>query len=63
MEDSLLSLPDSNGIVSHAADIFEEYNCLNLNITVAAGAQAGDNLLVMVYVQGGILGLELGLIV
>lgn len=52
MEDCLIGLPPPT-TVSHAEDIFDEFNCLNLNITVPAGAKAGDDLSVMVYVHGG----------
>ncbi|KAF8858989.1 alpha/beta-hydrolase [Acephala macrosclerotiorum] len=52
MEDCL-GLPPTITTVSHAPDIFDEFNCLNLNITIPSGAKAGDNLPVMVYVHGG----------
>ncbi|PVH79021.1 alpha/beta-hydrolase [Cadophora sp. DSE1049] len=51
LEDSLIGLPAS--ITSHQPDIFSEFECLNLNITTPAGAKAGDNLPVLVYVHGG----------
>ncbi|KAE8442961.1 hypothetical protein EG329_002499 [Mollisiaceae sp. DMI_Dod_QoI] len=51
MEDALIGVPPH--IASHVADIFDELDCLHLNITVPAGIKAGDDLPVMVYVHGG----------
>jgi carboxylesterase type B len=41
-----------SGVGSHSEDIFDEFNCLNLNITTPAGAKEGDDLPVMVYIHG-----------
>ncbi|KAH7416745.1 Alpha/Beta hydrolase protein [Cadophora sp. MPI-SDFR-AT-0126] len=51
LEDSLIALPTS--ITTHQPNVFSEFNCLNLNITAPAGAKAGDNLPVLVYIHGG----------
>ncbi|KAH6690794.1 Alpha/Beta hydrolase protein, partial [Leptodontidium sp. MPI-SDFR-AT-0119] len=51
LEDTLIGLPAS--IASHQPDTFSEFQCLNLNITTPAGAKAGDDLPVLVYVHGG----------
>jgi carboxylesterase type B len=40
-------------VESHSEDIFDEFSCLNLNITTPTGAKEGDNLPVMVYIYGG----------
>ena len=40
-------------IASHAEDIYDEFNCLHLNITTPANSPAGSNLIVMVYIHGG----------
>ena len=53
MEDCLIGLPPTITTVSHAPDIFDEFNCLNLNITTPAEAKSGDDLPVLVYVHGG----------
>jgi carboxylesterase type B len=51
MEDALIGLPP--GLASHAEDIYDEFNCLHLNITVPAKPHVESDLPVMVYVHGG----------
>jgi carboxylesterase type B len=51
LEDGLIHLPA--GVGSHSEDIFDEFSCLNLNITTPAGTKQGDDLPVMVYIHGG----------
>jgi carboxylesterase type B len=47
----LIGLPP--GVASNAEDIFDEFECLNLNITMPAGATSESNLPVLVNVHGG----------
>jgi carboxylesterase type B len=51
VEDGLIALPP--GIATHSEDIFDEFNCLNLNITAPAGANERSNLPVLIYIHGG----------
>lgn len=51
MEDGLIGLPREKA--SHAEDIFDEFNCLNLNITTPDGSNKNSKLPVMVYIHGG----------
>jgi acetyl esterase/lipase len=51
LEDGLIHLPA--GVGSHSEDIFDEFSCLNLNITTPAGTKQGNDLPVMVYIHGG----------
>jgi carboxylesterase type B len=51
LEDGLIGLPP--GVASHSEDIFDELNCLNLNITIPAGANERSNLPVLIYIHGG----------
>jgi carboxylesterase type B len=51
MEDALIGItPD---LASHQADVFDEFECLNLNITTPANAHSGSNLPVLLYIHGG----------
>lgn len=51
LEDGLIGLP--YGLASHSPDIFDEFNCLNLNITTPAGINSDSDRPVMVYIHGG----------
>ncbi|KAE9368039.1 alpha/beta-hydrolase [Stipitochalara longipes BDJ] len=51
LEDELIGLPP--GVATHSEDIFDEYNCLNLNITTPAGVNEKSNLPALVYIHGG----------
>ncbi|CAD6447384.1 ffdbc64b-3cd6-4d6d-850f-379d78cce0a6 [Sclerotinia trifoliorum] len=51
MEDGLIGLPKE--VASHAEDVFDEFNCLNLNITTPDGSNENSELPVMVYIHGG----------
>jgi carboxylesterase type B len=51
IEDGIIGLPPS--LARHAEDIYDEFNCLHLNITTPANSPAGLNLPVMVYIHGG----------
>jgi Carboxylesterase family len=51
LEDELIGLPP--GVVSHSEDVFDEFNCLNLNVTTPAGASETSNLPVLIYIHGG----------
>jgi hypothetical protein len=51
LEDELIGLPP--GVASHSEDIFDEFNCLNLNVTTPAEASATSNLPVLIYIHGG----------
>ncbi|PMD40957.1 alpha/beta-hydrolase [Hyaloscypha variabilis F] len=51
LEDGLIGLPP--GVATHSEDNFDEYNCLNLNITTPAGANERSNLPVLIYIHGG----------
>lgn len=51
LEDGLIGLPP--GIATHSQDIFDEFDCLNLNITTPAGANEKSDLPVFIYIHGG----------
>jgi len=51
MEDALIAVPLH--LASHAEDIFDEFNCLNLNITTPANVKIGSDLPVLLYIHGG----------
>ncbi|KAF7863066.1 hypothetical protein EAF04_007149 [Stromatinia cepivora] len=51
MEDGLIGIPKE--VASHAEDIFDEFNCLNLNITTPDGSNESSKLPVIVYIHGG----------
>jgi carboxylesterase type B len=51
IEDGIIGLPP--GLASHAEDIYDEFECLHLNITTPGNSHAGSNLPVMVYIHGG----------
>lgn len=51
MEDGLIGLPPH--LASHVEDVYDEFNCLHLNITSPNNARKGSNLPVMVYIHGG----------
>jgi carboxylesterase type B len=51
VEDGLIALPP--GLATHSEDIFDEFNCLNLNITSPAGANERSELPVLIYIHGG----------
>ncbi|PVH83945.1 alpha/beta-hydrolase [Cadophora sp. DSE1049] len=40
-------------VPQNAEDIFDEFECLNLNITIPPGAQEGNDFPVLVYIHGG----------
>lgn len=51
MEDALIGVtPD---LATHQAHIFDEFECLNLNITTPAHVHRGSSLPVMLYIHGG----------
>jgi carboxylesterase type B len=52
LEDALIGIPPSN-VPQHAADIFDEFNCLNLNIITPHDAYDGADYPVMIYFHGG----------
>ncbi len=51
LEDGLIGLP--HGAASHSKDIFDEFNCVNLNITTPAGVSEKSNFPVLIYIHGG----------
>jgi carboxylesterase type B len=51
MEDALIQIP--TGLASHAEDVFDEFECLNLNITTPAGSNETSQLPVLIYIHGG----------
>jgi carboxylesterase type B len=51
MEDALIEVPA--GLASHAPDVFDEFECLNLNITAPAGSNETSQLPVLIYIHGG----------
>lgn len=51
MEDALIGIPI--GLANHAEDVFDEFECLNLNITSPAESNEASQLPVMIYIHGG----------
>ncbi|PQE19092.1 carboxylesterase protein [Rutstroemia sp. NJR-2017a BBW] len=51
MEDALIQVPA--GLASHAPDVFDEFECLNLNITAPAGSNETSQFPVLIYIHGG----------
>ncbi|KAL2060719.1 hypothetical protein VTL71DRAFT_9360 [Oculimacula yallundae] len=52
LEGMLIGVPPKH-VPENAPDIFDEFHCLNLNITTPPGAREGQDYPVMVYIHGG----------
>ena len=52
LEDVLIGIPPKH-VPKNAEDIFDEFECLNLNITTPTNAREGNDYPVMVYIHGG----------
>ncbi|KAM3068038.1 hypothetical protein ACMFMG_011086 [Clarireedia jacksonii] len=51
MEDALIEVP--TGFAAHSEDVFDEFECLNLNITTPAESNEASQLPVLIYIHGG----------